>query len=679
VTQQPGEVSSTTLNELPAGAKPIEFDPMVQLGKTGLRQYTGFVLEDFLPNLRGQKAAEAYREILESSAIVGGIYRLIQLTMRQIKRYVEPFEDKPDDVARAQRTERALDDMSYTWEDTLSEMASMLIYGYAPMELCYKKCVGPIRNRPGMSSNYDDGVIAWRKFSLRAQDTLFKWVFDQEGEVVAMVQIPPPDNQIITIPIEKLALFRPSVEKENPEGKSILRSGYVNWILVKRLTEIEAIAAERYATGVPVAYMPAQNMQPGAPQNAKNVFAQMKKIVKSVRMDEQAGIVMPLAYDPLTKNPLFKLELLSVNGRPFDYDVPIKRHEIRLGMSMLGDVMMLGHDQVGSFALAKDKRTMLAAGIAAWLDSIYAVINRHVVPRMWALNGWPLDRLCKFGHGEVGETDVKELAQALLWLSQAGMALFPDEKLEDHIRAEAGWPRASHDHEDVPEVTTDNGEEGDEQGAGQVDPSSAAGAGAGGGRTGAPGGFGPRANQAAAGKGARRNVVKRGNARDRFSKYRSEQPRHRTGRFDAPGAKDVAGALSVLRDRQSVGTNDEVAHGFRVANPAPFDPKAMMETLQLEQAPVRRVPMKHIVATQPTVRREGVRRFLENPAMVMPGQRSLTGQLVDRPIAVAHEGKFYLADGHHRLAAQRLLGMQDALIRVVDSATYGSGETSDVV
>ena len=43
-----------------------------------------------------------------------------------------------------------------------------------------------------MRSKYSDGLIGWRKMPIRAQETMFKWVFDPSGEIRAMVQIPPP-------------------------------------------------------------------------------------------------------------------------------------------------------------------------------------------------------------------------------------------------------------------------------------------------------------------------------------------------------------------------------------------------------------------------------------------------------------------------------------------------------
>jgi hypothetical protein len=46
----------------------------------------------------------------------------------------------------------------------------------------------------------------------------------------------------------------------------------------------------------------------------------------------------------------------------------------------------------------------------------------------------------KLMHGDLASHDIKELADYVLKMSQAGMPLFPDEKLENHLRKVAHLP-----------------------------------------------------------------------------------------------------------------------------------------------------------------------------------------------------------------------------------------------
>src|SRR5262249_7537127 len=150
-------------------------------------------------------------------------------------------------------------------------------------------------------SKYSDGLIGWRKIPIRGQETLLRWVFDDRGGIQAMVQMSPPDYQTVLLPVEKSLLFRTSTAKNNPEGRSLLRTAYRPWFIKKRLEEFESIGVERDLAGLPVAKVPAEylNARPGSDQ-AKMVEA-MRKMVRAVRRDENEGVVFPAAYDPDTK------------------------------------------------------------------------------------------------------------------------------------------------------------------------------------------------------------------------------------------------------------------------------------------------------------------------------------------------------------------------------------------
>jgi len=651
------------------GINRIEFDRRIQLGRTGLKQYGGFIFEEFLPNLRGREGAKAYREVVDNSPLVGGILRLLELTLRQVNRYVEPFSDDAEDVQRAERIDQALDDMSVSWADMMAEITTMLPYGWAATEIIWKTCEGWTED--GMTrSRYDDGLIMPRKIYLMAQDTLFRWTFDYDGGVKALVQLAPPDYVMRTIPIEKMLLFRPHIEKGNPEGHSLLRAGYFSWVMIKRLVEFESITAERDATGIPVARIPGVNMIDGATPAQTAVYTKFKQIVENLRIDDQAGVVIPSDVWADSKEPMFSVELLGSRGssrtQHFPFGETITRHEVRLAISMCADIMLLGHDKVGSFSLSRDKRTMLADALGAWLDAIVGVFNRHLFPRIYAYNGWPMDRLCQMGHGGVQTDDLDILAGAILKLSQAGMPLFPDKTLENHIRAEAGLPETSEEDEllgdegeEPPDLSRPAGEE--------THPSAATTAVAA--KPVQPGAMGTR-------KGRSLGVVPAGftkalgHARNQASaverelrKYR-HQPRSNRGTYH-PRSGDIASAVQLLADRAQVGRNGQVNHGFHVIDKAPYEYKAVTPAA-VDAAPTQRVQHKDLTATQPMVRRDNVRQFIDNPGIVVPGQRDLSGQLVDRPIVVRAGGKDYIHDGHHRLSARVLMGYQDSMARIVE-------------
>src|SRR5260221_13111268 len=52
-------------------------------GSYGLRQYSGWIREEFLPQLVGREAARVYREMADNSAIAGAMLFAIRQAMRR--------------------------------------------------------------------------------------------------------------------------------------------------------------------------------------------------------------------------------------------------------------------------------------------------------------------------------------------------------------------------------------------------------------------------------------------------------------------------------------------------------------------------------------------------------------------------------------------------------------------
>ena len=66
-------------------------------GSLGLRQFGGWIREEFLSELVGREAARTYREMLDNSSIVGAMIFTVQQAMRKVDWRVEPASD--DSVA----------------------------------------------------------------------------------------------------------------------------------------------------------------------------------------------------------------------------------------------------------------------------------------------------------------------------------------------------------------------------------------------------------------------------------------------------------------------------------------------------------------------------------------------------------------------------------------------------
>jgi hypothetical protein len=192
-----------------------------EVGSSGLRAFAGWVREEFLPELIGRQGARVYREMGDNSPIVGAVLFAVQGVLRKAEWRVEAANDTPEAQQMADFVEGLKDDMSAPWEDFVTETLSMLQYGYAPHEIVYKRRNGRKGFKsPTPSSRFDDGLIGWHKLPLRGQDTVLKWFFDANGKVLGLTQ-QPWIGPLLDVPMEKLLLFRPTLHKNNPEGRAL--------------------------------------------------------------------------------------------------------------------------------------------------------------------------------------------------------------------------------------------------------------------------------------------------------------------------------------------------------------------------------------------------------------------------------------------------------------------------
>ena len=420
-------------------AKPTSTDFM-EIGSSGLVQYGGRVEEDFLRQLQGKRGYAIYREMSENHPVIGGILQAVEMLFRSVDWSVEPSD--PNNQAAIDQAEfvaGCMNDMSVTWEDTISNVLSMLTYGFSFNEIVYKRRQGPTDD--GNGSRYSDGAIGWRKLPARSQDTVYEWKFDANGGIEGLTQMNPiAGTGPVFIPIEKALLFRTTTKLNNPRGRSVLRSAYTSWYYQKRIQTIEAIGIERDLCGMAVAYVPPQLLSDNATAQESAALNEIKTIVRNIRRDEQEGLVFPLAYDPETKQKAYDIQLLSSGGRrQFDTNAIINRYDQRIAMSILADFILLGHEKIGTQALSVSKIELFMDTIEAWLAGISDVFNNYAIPRLLRLNGVADDLFPSLAYSAPRDPDLGVLGDYVSKLTSSG-ALLPDDGLSDYLRDLAGLP-----------------------------------------------------------------------------------------------------------------------------------------------------------------------------------------------------------------------------------------------
>lgn len=404
-----------------------------EIGRIGQHRYGGVFFEEFLPQLQGQKGIRAYKEMSENDDVIGALLFAIKMLIRQVSWNVQPGGGDEKDNECADFVESCMYDMEDSWTGTLSEILSFLTYGWSVHEIVYKRRMGR-HKQPELNSKYDDGLIGWMKLPIRAQDTLYEWEYGPNDELTGMTQMPPPDFGLITIPIDKLLLFRTETRKGNPEGRSILRNAYRDWYFKRRFQEIEGIGIERDLAGLPVLVAPEDVNIWGSDPDMVRLRANAESLVKNIRRDSMEGVVLPAGWE---------LKLLASGGsRSFDTNKVIDRYDTRIAMTVLADFVLLGHQNVGSFALADNKTEIFAMAVGAFLDVICETFNKKAIPQLVEMNGDHFAGITDYPeliHGDVETQDLTKLADYLSKVVGAGL-LQPDEGLETFIRQQAGIP-----------------------------------------------------------------------------------------------------------------------------------------------------------------------------------------------------------------------------------------------
>lgn len=397
----------------------VDTGSLRELGATGLYESSGFVFEDHLPKLKNNtQRIKTYRE-MSTDPVVGAILFSVEMHLRNAEFFVKEHEDGSKEE-HIKLVEKALENLEHSFQDFMSEVTSMLIYGFALHEIVYEID--------------DEGRVLWKKWAPRSQDSVFQWDITDKGEIHGFYQLTKYNAQRkVYIPMEKCMHFRPSTFKSNPEGKSALRTAYRPWYFKSRLETIEAIGLERNLSGYPVLSVPIQVFSKNKKARELRNYAQ--DIVTRIRKDEQMGSVLP---------PGWELELLSSQGgNTQEIDTAINRYNLQIAQSLLSDVIMIGHSAGGgSYALSDKKYELFIVALSSWVESICEVINKQAIPKLLKLNGIDTKKNPppRIKAKPIEQMDTLTLANAMFRLANINV-IKPDDPLEEYMREFLSLPK----------------------------------------------------------------------------------------------------------------------------------------------------------------------------------------------------------------------------------------------
>lgn len=406
-----------------------EADAKTTLGVAGDNTRNGQIRADeFLPELRGRRAINKYREMRDNDSTIGAVMYSVEQILRDVELKVIPADDTDLAKREAEFVEGVLNDMDHSLDDHIAEAISFLSYGFSWFEVVYKRREGDSKS-PKKNSKYADGRLGIRKIAARAPWTINKFDVDQTtGDVLGIYQTVGLSNGRNYIPSDKSIYYRTTTINGDPSGRSILRNAYTSYTYLNNLQSIEAIAVERELAGIPVARIPAEYLSPDASQGQVAFVNNLKQILRDVKFNEQGYIVLPSDVYPdkdgsPTNIRLVDIELMASNGkRNLEIDPIIRRYQHDIARSVLSEFLLLG-SQGGSYALSKSKTDLFLRALESYIQAIVDVLNKQLVERLWELNGLPWNTMPKIVAGDVAPHDLKEISSFLRNLNGAGIVV----------------------------------------------------------------------------------------------------------------------------------------------------------------------------------------------------------------------------------------------------------------
>lgn len=251
----------------------------------------------------------------------------------------------------------------------------------------------------------------------------------------------------------------------NPEGTAALKGCYIPWKQKTLAEDLELVGMTKDLAGivdigVDADYLSKAAQDPNGPEAAN--IEQMKKNAANLSAGEQSYVITPIDYDDNGK-PMFHFKLTGIDGGGKQYSTSevILRKQNEIFTVFLADVLKLGQDGSGSYALSDNKNNVLSLSLEYYLNIIADVINRDLVPQTLALNGWKFKAsdMPKFAFGDVDDRNLEELGK-FIQRTVSVKAMSQDKGLDAELRRVARLPLPDYDNP-MPVVDTGDSRAGD--------------------------------------------------------------------------------------------------------------------------------------------------------------------------------------------------------------------------
>ena len=406
----------------------LERFKLSEMAYSGLNVFNGITKDELKEELNFPKSIKTFKQMSYHSTVNAALTLYEALISKADWKVVPPLNPTAEELEQAKFIEECMQDMDHSWNDFIKDVLSMNIFGFSLHEKVYR------RRNYSSGSNFNDEKIGWKKLPIRSQESITKFIFSDDGnELLGCTQnsatVDDPygryanrKDKEVNIPKSKMLLFRVGRHRGDPFGKSPLRDAYLAWRYLTALEEIEANGVSKDLAGCPILYLPPQYLSNDASPEQKSIRAYYENAMRNLQVNQQSSMILPNAYDPDTRQPLFKLELLSQtsSGKNFDTTKVKEYYKNLVLTSLFADLLTMGQSTTGSYALGSIKSSLVGVAIESIVKSITEVVNQDLVKQTYELNGWVGARRCKIDFDNLEAPDVDILGKYLQRVASVG-------------------------------------------------------------------------------------------------------------------------------------------------------------------------------------------------------------------------------------------------------------------
>jgi len=409
----------------------------VEKGILGLK-YTGGtsygnIYEDKRADFTFPKSIETFQYMSQHSTIAAA-NNIIDIMIGKVDwKFEVPDNATGKQKKAAEFLNFCMNHMDHSFKSFIEEVGSYRIYGFHIAEKVWKEIT------PKESKKFS-GKMAWKKLPTRSQSTIQGWKFDDKVRELESVKqdingltnvyrISTDETGLINLPVKDILLFSYKKRRGNPEGESPLKGCYQPWCYLKTIESYQATGIAKDMGGIPVMGIDANwlsKAQEDSTSTEATALATIIENMENLHAGSATHMIIPVLYSDSGK-PLFTFELQGVqgNGKTYDTSEIIRAKQLEILMVYLADVLKLGSDSTGSYALAESKNNLLSFAIQYHLEFIIDVIQEQLVEQTLKVNGFDLKKedYPVLTHTPTDEIDLDSLSKFLQRLGSVN--LFP--------------------------------------------------------------------------------------------------------------------------------------------------------------------------------------------------------------------------------------------------------------